>query len=235
MALILPNYYPGRFNAPTAAYPHGSHKNRSTETSNDGSYYEQAWANDIQGFHSQLLSAAGITPSGVPDKVGASDLYNALKGLFSMSGNNLSDLASIPTALANLGLGEAAKRDVGTGDNQIPDMGQFKANVGISGFSLFFPPNIVIQAGTVNITTKQSGIDGVYENSLIVSLAYAYKGFHLVIPVAHDIGGEGQLENTWLGISAETDSASFQVYASCRTANAVIPVTWLATLIQDLS
>ncbi|EPN5269174.1 gp53-like domain-containing protein, partial [Escherichia coli] len=27
------------------------------------------------------------------------------------------------TALTNLGLGEAAKRDVGTGDNQIPDMG----------------------------------------------------------------------------------------------------------------
>lgn len=126
MALILPNYYPGRFNAPTAAYPHGSHKNRSTATSNDGSYYEQAWANDIQGFHSQLLSAAGITPSGVPDQVGASDLYNALKGLFLMRGNdlsdvanaatslsklgglaksnNLSDLASIPTALTNLGL-----------------------------------------------------------------------------------------------------------------------------------
>ncbi len=128
----------------------------------------------------------------------------------------------------NLGLGEAAERGVGTGENQLPDMGQFKANVGISGFSLFFPPNIVIQAGKVNITTKQSGVDGVYENSLIVSLAYAYKGFHLVIPVAHDVGGEGQLESTWLGVSAETDSANFQVYASCRTANAVIPVTWLA-------
>ncbi|MDI9199654.1 phage tail protein, partial [Salmonella enterica] len=25
----------------------------------------------------------------------------------------------------NVGLGEAAKRDVGTGDNQIPDMGAF--------------------------------------------------------------------------------------------------------------
>ena len=137
MALILPNYYPGRFNAPTAAYPHGSHKNRSTETSNDGSYYEQAWANDIQGFHSQLLSAAGITPSGVPDQVGASDLYNALKGLFSMRGNNLSDvanpatslanlgglaksnnlsdLASIPTALANLGLGNLVLAGVNSG------------------------------------------------------------------------------------------------------------------------
>ncbi|EPN5205891.1 hypothetical protein OU569_24350, partial [Escherichia coli] len=28
-------------------------------------------------------------------------------------------------SILNLGLGEAAKRDVGTGDNQIPDMGAF--------------------------------------------------------------------------------------------------------------
>ncbi|WGZ99830.1 hypothetical protein QJQ59_33230 [Klebsiella michiganensis] len=141
---------------------------------------------------------------------------------------NGADIPDPALFVKNLGLGEAAERGVGTGENQLPDMGQFKANVGSSGFSIFFPPNNVIQAGKVNITTKQSGADGVYENSLIVSLAYAYKGFHLVIPVAHDVGGEGQLENAWLGVSAETDSARFQVYASCRTANTVIPVTWLA-------
>ena len=112
MALILPNYYPGRFNAPTAAYPHGSHKNRSTATSNDGSYYEQAWANDIQGFHSQLLSAAGITPSGVPDYVGASDLYDALRKLFLSRTHPFADIkadgaAAIAEGLANLGLGDA--------------------------------------------------------------------------------------------------------------------------------
>ena len=33
--------------------------------------------------------------------------------------------AAISTALTNLGLKEAAKRDVGTGTNQIPDMGSF--------------------------------------------------------------------------------------------------------------
>ncbi|MBF8898791.1 phage tail protein, partial [Escherichia coli] len=30
----------------------------------------------------------------------------------------------------NVGLGEAAKRDVGTGDNQIPDMGAFASGSG---------------------------------------------------------------------------------------------------------
>ncbi|MBE0935179.1 hypothetical protein IH692_25630, partial [Escherichia coli] len=34
------------------------------------------------------------------------------------------------TALENLGLGEAAKRDVGTGENQIPDMASFASGDG---------------------------------------------------------------------------------------------------------
>ncbi|HGF6507372.1 TPA: hypothetical protein ACF2YC_004223, partial [Escherichia coli] len=33
-------------------------------------------------------------------------------------------------ARTKLGLGEAAKRDVGTGDNQIPDMGAFASGSG---------------------------------------------------------------------------------------------------------
>ncbi|HGX5301096.1 TPA: phage tail protein, partial [Escherichia coli] len=41
-----------------------------------------------------------------------------------MSGKDVAGL------LAYLGLGEAAKRDVGTGDNQIPDMGAFASGSG---------------------------------------------------------------------------------------------------------
>nr|MDM9205527.1 hypothetical protein [Escherichia coli] len=37
---------------------------------------------------------------------------------------------TVKTALENLGLGEAAKRNVGTGDNQIPDMGAFASGSG---------------------------------------------------------------------------------------------------------
>lgn len=46
--------------------------------------------------------------------------------------------------LANLGLGEAAKRDVGTGDNQIPDMGAFASGSG--WFRL--PGGYIVQFGT---------------------------------------------------------------------------------------
>ncbi|MCM2711311.1 phage tail protein, partial [Escherichia coli] len=38
---------------------------------------------------------------------------------------NGSDIENVSVFLQNLGLGEAAKRNVGTGDNQIPDMGAF--------------------------------------------------------------------------------------------------------------
>ena len=38
--------------------------------------------------------------------------------------------AAISTALTNLDLGEAAKRDVGTGENQIPDMASFASGDG---------------------------------------------------------------------------------------------------------
>ncbi|OJO90121.1 gp53-like domain-containing protein [Escherichia coli] len=51
---------------------------------------------------------------------------------------------TVQTALENLGLGEAAKRDVGTGDNQIPDMGAFASGSG--WFRL--PGGYIVQFGT---------------------------------------------------------------------------------------
>ncbi|EAA8021338.1 phage tail protein [Salmonella enterica subsp. enterica serovar 4,[5],12:i:-] len=47
-------------------------------------------------------------------------------------------------SILNLGLGEAAKRDVGTGDNQIPDMGAFASGSG--WFRL--PGGYIVQFGT---------------------------------------------------------------------------------------
>ena len=44
----------------------------------------------------------------------------------------------------NVGLGEAAKRNVGTGDNQIPDMGAFASGSG--WFRL--PGGYIVQFGT---------------------------------------------------------------------------------------
>lgn len=78
MALKLNERYPGRFNNPSADYPQGYFKNRTTPTAKDGSYLEQDWANDKEGFFQSLIAAAAITPNGAVDKVGASQMYDAL-------------------------------------------------------------------------------------------------------------------------------------------------------------
>lgn len=82
MSLKLNERYPGRFNNPTADYPQGSFKNRTTPTAKDGSYLEKDWANDKEGFFQSLLSEAGIVPNGNVDAVGASQFYDAAKQLF---------------------------------------------------------------------------------------------------------------------------------------------------------
>ncbi|WP_443700301.1 hypothetical protein [Pseudomonas sp.] len=78
MALKLNERYPSRFNNPSADYPQGSFKNRTSPTAKDGSYLEKDWANDKEGFFQSLISASGLIPSGIADKVGASQYYDAM-------------------------------------------------------------------------------------------------------------------------------------------------------------
>ncbi|EJH9190640.1 phage tail protein [Escherichia coli] len=53
--------------------------------------------------------------------------------------------------ISKVGLGEAAKRDVGTGDNQIPDMGAFASGSG--WFRL--PGGYIVQFGTFSGNTTR--------------------------------------------------------------------------------
>lgn len=84
------------------------------------------WFNIIQSELINILRAAGLDP----DKMDNTQILAALKKLFLSRSNPFGDIkadgaAAIATALSNLGLGEAAKRDVGTGTNQIPDMSKW--------------------------------------------------------------------------------------------------------------
>ncbi|ENW9082766.1 hypothetical protein ACFMGK_001521 [Escherichia coli] len=55
---------------------------------------------------------------------------------------------TVKTALENLGLGEAAKRNVGTGTNQIPDMGSFTLSVSGTGYQKL-PSGFILQWGSI--------------------------------------------------------------------------------------
>ncbi|EJJ0514123.1 hypothetical protein NHN47_002307 [Escherichia coli] len=57
---------------------------------------------------------------------------------------------TVKTALENLGLGEAAKRNVGTGANQIPDMGSFMLSASAPGYQKL-PSGLIIQWGAIDV------------------------------------------------------------------------------------
>lgn len=81
MALQRDTHYPGRYSTGDAAHPQGAFKNRTTPTSQDGSYLEKDWLNDWDGFFASLLDETGMTPDGNIDAVGASQYFSALQSI----------------------------------------------------------------------------------------------------------------------------------------------------------
>ncbi|CGI97303.1 tail fiber domain-containing protein [Salmonella enterica subsp. enterica serovar Typhi] len=94
----------------------------------------------------ELAAALGNDPNF------ATTMLNALAGKQPLD-NTLTNLSGKDVAglLAYLGLGEAAKRNVGTGDNQIPDMGAFASGSG--WFRL--PGGYIVQFGTFSGNTTR--------------------------------------------------------------------------------
>ena len=111
MALKRNETYPGRFSNPTDDHPQGAFKNRSAPGAQDGSYLEQQWANDWDGFFGRLLTLAEISPNGNVDTASSSQYYDALKSLFLQRTDPFADIKAddtVETALENLGLGAGA-------------------------------------------------------------------------------------------------------------------------------
>lgn len=88
MALKRDVTYSGRFNAASTEHPQGGFKNRTSPTSEDGSYLEQQWLNDWDGFMSSLLSENSIVPNGLVDEVGASQYFEGMLRLREVSPRN---------------------------------------------------------------------------------------------------------------------------------------------------
>ncbi|WP_426656458.1 gp53-like domain-containing protein [Escherichia coli] len=109
------------------------------------------WFNVIQSELLNILKAAGIDP----DKMDNTQILVALKKLFLSRSNPFGDIkadgaAAIAAALTNLGLGEAAKRNVGTGANQIPDMSLFASINTVTAAAQKFPSGLILQCGQLN-------------------------------------------------------------------------------------
>ncbi|MFK8554537.1 hypothetical protein ACI76J_22195, partial [Escherichia coli] len=93
-----------------------------------------------------------VEASGASLEKGRNDqLLTALRALLLSRKNPFGDIKSdgtVKTALENLGLGEAARRGVGTGENQIPDMASFSGVRDYYGKQLL-PGGLILQWLTI--------------------------------------------------------------------------------------
>ena len=113
-----------KFGAGKNGFTRGNPQTGTPATDLDDDYFDM--------LQEELCSV--VEASGTSLEKGRHDqLLTALRALLLSRKNPFGDIKSdgtVKTALENLGLGEAAKRDVGTGENQIPDMTSFASGDG---------------------------------------------------------------------------------------------------------
>jgi hypothetical protein len=122
MAIIPENNYTGKINPADTYYPYGSARNITLPGDGTGTPWEAALVNDLFGFQQALLSKAGITPSGDPDKVGASQYLEALQNIAVPQYPNFTALQAVdPTKVTKLWLVELHPDIPESGGNFIYD------------------------------------------------------------------------------------------------------------------
>ncbi|STJ40620.1 tail fiber protein [Escherichia coli] len=113
-----------KFGAGKNGFTRGNPQTGTPATDLDDDYFDM-----LQEELCSVVEASGASL----EKARHDQLLTALRALLLSRKNPFGDIKSdgtVPTALENLGLGEAAKRDVGTGENQIPDMTSFASGDG---------------------------------------------------------------------------------------------------------
>jgi hypothetical protein len=123
MALDPSAAYPGQVDTtdPTG-YPWGKAKNVGSIGDGTGTPLERLWVSDVFGFQQALLKASGLTPSGTPDKVGASQYLDAVRSasrreLQKSQAQNWPERTNFPSGVSNnlIGLGYGPDLGVGGG------------------------------------------------------------------------------------------------------------------------
>ena len=100
MAISPKDTYPGQVDiSDLAGWPHGRARNITVPGDGTGTPLEEQWLSDLFGFQQTLLAFAGITPSGVPDKVGASQYMDALSLVIEQHG--FTNLSAIDVSVSN--------------------------------------------------------------------------------------------------------------------------------------
>lgn len=97
MAVKRDSRYPGRWTPADADFPLGGPKNRTTSTSQDGSYFNRDFIADYEAFFQRLMAEGGVTVNETPDTAPTSQFFAAMQNyLFSASNSFIKSETSEP-------------------------------------------------------------------------------------------------------------------------------------------
>ncbi|MFP2424296.1 gp53-like domain-containing protein [Pseudescherichia vulneris] len=117
-----------------------------------------------------------------------------------------------------VGLGEAAKRDVGIGINQLPDMSSFANSLSINGYQKF-PGGLILQWGSFNVLAT-TGPVGITDVTFPIAFPGAMRGLSAVMST-----NDPSQRFTGFDIGSTTKTKTRFTYVT-PTANSIY---WVAT------
>lgn len=192
MAINPETQYPGKITPGTPEYPHGSARNITLPGDGTGTPWDSALVNDLFGFQQALLAAAGLSPSGNPDKVGASQYLEAVE---KVAGTTGAAFFSITYAtLADLGAGET----IG-GETVAPETGG--AAIVLSELSSLFEVKDTGTADGIDVFSVPGGKFAHRVTSLAGDQFYSYKQRHLLGEALKKLRNKDAIKFTWYGDS----------------------------------
>ncbi|EFH9020124.1 hypothetical protein GFB31_14675 [Escherichia coli] len=151
-----------KFGAGKNGFTRGNPQTGTPATDLDDDYFDM--------LQEELCSV--VEASGASLEKGRHDqLLTALRELLLSRKNPFGDIKSdgtVKTALENLGLGEAAKRNVGNGENQIPDMSFWTVTGGNGNFVIRQPDGLITQMVTVSISGPVA-MNGMTDNAYAIT------------------------------------------------------------------
>lgn len=145
-----------KFGAGKNGFTRGNPQTGTPATDLDDNYFDM-----LQEELAGVVEATGIAL----DKSKHNQLLTALKSLLLSRAHPFADIksdgaAAVAEALANLGVGSAGGRNVGTGfsagGSEIPDMTFFAGLKGAAGYQ-YFPNGMLLQWGTVGLRSAPAG------------------------------------------------------------------------------
>ncbi|EOC2121843.1 hypothetical protein ACI1KN_001331 [Escherichia coli] len=151
-----------KFGAGKNGFTRGNPQTGTPATDLDDDYFDM--------LQEELCSV--VEASGASLEKGRHDqLLTALRALLLSRKNPFGDIKSdgtVKTALENLGLREAAKRNVGNGENQIPDMSFWTVTGGNGNFVIRQPDGLITQMVTVSISGPVA-MNGMTDNAYAIT------------------------------------------------------------------